>query len=101
MTTDKTRISPLLLHVFTHGGVSYEVRVRHVDGEAFAALHMGTTDHQRPLLPFPADIPARTSTSSIRAGYIGVAEWLVKTGRWPDAETKSLFAAEGLQALAA
>ena len=93
--------SNVAVHAFNHSGVDYEVRVRHIDGQPFAALFIASTEHGRPLLPFPDDLPAKTSARSLRSGYIAVAEWLVKTGRWPDAETRSLYAAEGLKGLAA
>lgn len=91
----------VVLHIFTHSGVNYEVRFRKIDGQSFAALFIAASNHGRPLLPSPDDVPTSLSVRSIRAGYIGVAEWLVKTGRWPDAETRSMYAAEGLKALAA
>lgn len=98
---DRPSPSNMVVHGFNHSGVDYEVRVRQIDGQPFAALFIASTDHGRPLLPFPDDLPAKTSARSLRTGYIAVAEWLVKTGRWPDAETRSLYAAEGLKALAA
>ena len=91
----------VLLHVFTDSGVRYEVRFRKIDGQSVAALFIGSSTHGRPLLPLLDDLPSSVSARASRAGYIGVAEWLVKTGRWPDAETKSLYASEGLRALAA
>ena len=82
--------SDIRLHAFAHSGVDYEVRARRMDGQLFAALYVAGTEHKRSLLPHPDDIPSGLSVRPIRAGYISTAEWLVKCGRWPDAESKSL-----------
>jgi hypothetical protein len=78
--------SKTLLHSFAHAGVSYEVRSHIVDGVCFAMLFIVDTQTARPLHPYADEIPAGLSADAIRCGYAGVAEWLVKCGRWPGPE---------------
>lgn len=77
-------------HMFAHSDIAYEVRFQRMDGQWFARLHLAASDESRPLLPLEDEVAAGLSDPSIRIGFIAVAEWLVKTGRWPDAETRSL-----------
>ena len=66
-------------HVFTYSGVTYEVRFHRMDGQWFATLYVSGSEDGRPLLPIPDEVTAGVSDQSIRSGFIGVAEWLVKT----------------------
>ena len=91
----------MLLHAFTDAGVTYEVCLHRVDSQWFASLDIAGGGHRRPLRPFPDEISADLSFSAIRSGFIAAAEWLVKTGRWPDAESRSLHAERASVALAA
>ena len=87
----------LLLHSFVHRDVTYEVRATtHV-----VALSVLGADHARPLFPSPNEIPSCFSPRAVRSGYIAAAVWLVKNERWPDAETRSLFAEQARVNLAA
>jgi hypothetical protein len=81
--------------------VTYEVRFERIDGQWFATLCVAGAQHRRPLLPWPDELPADLSTHGIRSGFIAVGEWLVKTGRWPDAESRSLFVEQTILAHAA
>jgi len=76
-------------HSFTYAELSYEVRFHRMDGQWLAALYVSGSTYGRPLLPAPDDIAASSCDESIRAGYIGVAKWLVQTGQWPDREIRS------------
>jgi hypothetical protein len=75
------------LRVFAHAGASYEVRLVTVDGSQYATLHRAGTSRQRALHPFPEEVPPGLSADALQAGYIAVAEWLVKAGRFPGTET--------------
>jgi hypothetical protein len=78
-----------ILCLFEHGGAFYEVRLQVIEGSRFATLHLAGTSCERPLHPFPDEVPAGLSRQAVEAGYVAVAQWLVKTGRWPDPETKT------------
>ena len=91
----------MLLHAFTHRGVPYEVRFAVVDGRWFASLCVAGSEHRRPLCPWPDDVPSDLSPHAVRSGLIAVSEWLVKTERWLDAETRSLLAERAQPRLAA
>ena len=101
LTSQRHTGGGMLLHAFTRAHVTYEVRFTRMDGHWFASLHVAGERHSRPLLPWPDDIPAGVSSQAIRAGYISSAEWLVTTGRWPDPETRSLYAEQALARQAA
>jgi hypothetical protein len=77
-------------HSFTYAGLTYEVCFHQIDGEWLATLHVSGSNHGRPLHA-PAEDTAAASNDKlkIRAGYIGIAKWLVQTGQWPDREIKS------------
>ena len=80
-----------VLHHFWHAGTLYEVRLQDLDGSQFASICLAGTYSVRPLHPFPDELPAGLSAHAVIAGYIAAGEWLVKTGRWPDAETKAKY----------
>jgi hypothetical protein len=62
-----------------------------MDGEWFAAVSRASDARSRALPAF-ADNPARPfSEAAIRAGYIGLAEWLVRTGDWPQEDAADLL----------
>jgi hypothetical protein len=93
--------SGMLLHAFMHESVAYEVRFAPLDGQWLAILCVADTEHRRPLCPGPDELPTDLSPRAIRSGFIAVGEWLVKTGRWPDAESRSLLAEQALTKQAA
>jgi hypothetical protein len=68
----------MLPHVFTHDGATYVVSFKRVDDQWRAALYQREDSSVRELIPFTAAEVASFSENAIRAGYIGVAEWLVK-----------------------
>ena len=76
-------------HSFTYAGLTYEVRFHRVDGQWLATLYVSGNNYGKPLLPAPDDIAAFASDDSVRAAYVGVAKWLVKTGQWPDREIRA------------
>lgn len=87
----------LRIHEFRYRGATYEVCLKELDGQVFAAV-CAADGLKRPLLAFPDEIPGGLSPSAIRMGYIAVAEWLVKNDRWPDAAGKAaLFRADDLE----
>ena len=88
-TTARVPLAEMPAHSFTYAGLSYEVRFHRMDGQWLATLYVSGSNHGKPLLPAPDDIAASTSDASVRAGYIGVAKWLVTTGRWPDWEIRA------------
>ena len=75
----------MLPHSFSHGGAAYEVSFRRMDGQWFAVLCRDSDRSTWPLPPFTDDAVGPLSEHAIRAGYIGLSEWLVAEGRWPDA----------------
>jgi len=83
-------ISTMLAHAFSHDGSGYEVSFRRMDGQWFAAIARAGQAASRALPAF-GDNPARPfSEAAIRAGYIGLAEWLVRSGDWPEEDAPDL-----------
>jgi hypothetical protein len=80
--------------------VSYEIRAAQAPTHV-VTLSVRGSNHARPLQPSPKEIPSCFSPRAIRSGYIAAAVWLVKNERWPDAESRSLFAEQAQTALAA
>jgi hypothetical protein len=68
----------MLPHVFSHDGATYVVSFKRVDDQWRAALYQREDSSVKELIPFTAGEVASFSEDAIRAGYIGVAEWLVK-----------------------
>jgi hypothetical protein len=68
----------MLPHVFSHDGATYVVSFKRVDDQWRAALYQREDSSVKELTPFTAGELSRFSDEAIRAGYIGVAEWLVK-----------------------
>jgi hypothetical protein len=87
-------------HTFSSGSLNYEVCFHWMDSQWFATVSVAGTRYRRPLLP-PDEAAIEVSDAAVRAGFISVGEWLVKTGRWPDPETKSLLEFEADSRLAA
>ena len=71
----------MLPHVFAHDGILYEVSFGRIAGQWLAAAGQ-LSDGSKRLLPAFAEADCAFSEAAIRAGYAGVAEWLVRTGRW-------------------
>ena len=72
----------MLPHVFAHDGILYEVSFGRIAGQWLAAVGQLSEGSKR-LLPALAEADCEQfSEAAIRAGYAGVAEWLVRTGRW-------------------
>ena len=68
----------MLPHVFSHDGAAYVVSFKRVDDQWRAALYQRDDSSVKELIPFTAGELSGFSEHAIRAGYIGVAEWLVK-----------------------
>ena len=79
----------MILRVLPRDGQLFEVRVQRIDGAPFAGLFFAGSEVGRPLLPFPDEVPSEHSIHAVAEGYIAVAEWLLKTGRWPDADARA------------
>jgi hypothetical protein len=82
-TPQKRPAQGTISRFLTYAGASYEVRLKTVDGSQVATLHLAGTSCERALHPFPDEVPVGLSASAIEAGYVAVAKWLVKTGRFP------------------
>jgi hypothetical protein len=72
----------MLSHAFAHDGATYLVSFKFSNGQWCAALSRRGDRVVRPLPAFTEQQVGRFSEHGIRAGYIGVAEWLVKSGVW-------------------
>ena len=68
----------MLPHVFFHDGATYVVSFKRVDGDWHAALYCRDAASIKELTPIIAGELSGFSDEAVRAGYIGVAEWLVK-----------------------
>jgi len=68
----------MLPHVFSHDGAAYVVSFKRVDDQWRAALYQRDDSSVKELIPFTAGELSGFSEQAIPAGYIGVAEWLVK-----------------------
>ncbi len=75
----------MLAHAFSHDGAAFEVSFSRMDGQWFACLSRPGHGCGRALPAFGDDSLGSFSDEAIRAGYIGLAEWLVRTGDWSDA----------------
>jgi hypothetical protein len=73
---------PVLPHVFAHDGILYEVSFGRIAGQWLAAVGELPEGSKRLLPAFAEADCEQFSEAAIRAGYAGVAEWLVRTGRW-------------------
>jgi Anti-sigma factor NepR len=76
----------MLAHAFSHDGAGYEVSFRRMDGQWFAAVSRLGDAASRALPGFADNAVRPFSEAAIRAGYIGLAEWLVRTGDFPEPE---------------
>jgi hypothetical protein len=74
--------TPMLPHAFAHDAVNYIVSFELTEGEWCAALR---GDRDGSVVPLPAFNEQKQghSEAAIRAGYIAVAEWLVRSGPHP------------------
>jgi hypothetical protein len=75
----------MLAHAFSHDGAAYEVSFSRMDGQWFATVSRPGYASGRALPAYGDDSLGSFSDQAIRAGYIGLAEWLVRTGDWSDA----------------
>ena len=75
----------MLAYAFTHDGAGYEVSFTRMDGQWFAGLRRGHGP-SRALPAFGDDSLGTFSDDAIRAGYIGLAEWLVRNDDWREEE---------------
>jgi hypothetical protein len=76
-------LADVLLRAFQHADSFYEVRLQTIEGSQFAMLHRSGSEVNCTLHPLPDEIPKGLSPATIESGYIAVAQWLVRTGRWP------------------
>jgi hypothetical protein len=76
-------VADILLRAFQHAGAVYEVRLQTLEGCQFAMLHRRGTEGGCTLHPLPDEIPKGLSRGTIETGYIAVAQWVVRSGRWP------------------
>jgi hypothetical protein len=67
---------------FSHCGVTYDLLFTRADGQWFAALWPMGNKHARLLPSLHDEFAGRFSDDAIRAGFITLAEWLIKSGRW-------------------
>ena len=72
----------MLAHGFSHDGAGYEVSFKRMDGQWFAAVSRHGDAASRALPAFGDTTVRPYSDEAIRAGYIGLAEWLVRSGDW-------------------
>src|SRR5215212_11701678 len=82
----------MTLRVLPHNGQMFEVKFHRIDGSPFAGLFFAGSEVGRPLLPFPDEVPSEHSIHAVAEGYIAVAEWLLTTDRWPDADARTQHA---------
>jgi hypothetical protein len=68
----------MLPHVFSHDGATYVVSFKLLDDQWRAALYQRENSSVKELIPFSRGELSGFSQEAIRAGYIGVAEWLGK-----------------------
>ena len=72
----------MLPHTFSHDGATYVVSFKPVGDQWRAALYQRDDGSITELGPVAAEAFIGLSDHAIRAGYIGLAEWIVK-GRAP------------------
>jgi hypothetical protein len=89
-TSAEQSASSMLLHEFTHSDLGYQVWLSR-DHVAFldVRLAVANTEFECALLPGCREFSSELSPQAIRSGLIATAEWVVKTGRWPDRDTRS------------
>jgi hypothetical protein len=69
----------MLPHVFSVDGATYVVSFKRIDDQWRAALYRREDSSIKELTPFTAGELSGFSEEAIRAGYIGLAKWLVKS----------------------
>lgn len=74
----------MLPHAFSHQDTGYEVSFRRIDSQWFAALCRSGSPVSCSIKPFTAEQIGSFSDEAVRAGYIALAEWLVKQGNSPE-----------------
>jgi hypothetical protein len=70
--------SAMLPHTFLHDGATYVVSFKPIGDQWRAALYQRDDGTITELGPIAAEDLIGLSEHAIRAGYIGLAEWLVK-----------------------
>ena len=70
--------SAMLPHTFSHDGATYVVSFKRIEDQWRAALYQRDVGSIKELGPFGVEDLCRRSEHAIRAGYIGLAEWLVR-----------------------
>jgi hypothetical protein len=68
----------MLPHAFSHDGATYVVSFKPIGDQWRAALYKRDDGSISELGPIAAEDLSGLSDHAIRAGYIGLAEWLVK-----------------------
>jgi hypothetical protein len=76
----------MLAHAFSHDSAAYQVSFTRMDGQWFATISRSDRALSRPLPAFVDEGLGPFSDGATRAGYIALAEWLVKNADWPDAD---------------
>ena len=76
---------PMLAHAFSHDSAAYHVSFTRMDGQWFATLSRPDRALSRALPAFVDEGLGPFSDGATRAGYIALAEWLVKNADWPGA----------------
>jgi hypothetical protein len=83
-TLDPVRSPPLPRgldsHTFSHGDITYEVCFSRLDGQWSAVVGRKGSVHGLCLAQPYADSFGARSDEVTRAGYVAVAEWVVRTG---------------------
>jgi hypothetical protein len=85
----------MLSHAFSHDDAHYEVSFQRADGQWFGALQRHGHPSRRALPLFAEEIVCAFSEDAIRAGYVALAEWIVRERSWPDPATDSPGRSEG------
>jgi hypothetical protein len=70
--------SAMLPHAFSHDGATYVVSFKPTGDQWRAALYKPDDGSITELGPIAAEALSGLSDHAIRAGYIGLAEWMVK-----------------------
>jgi hypothetical protein len=83
----------MLPHVFFVDGATYVVSFKRIDDQWRAALYRRDDSSIKELTPFAAGELSGFSEEAIRAGYIGLAKWLVNRQVFREAVERSQLAA--------
>jgi hypothetical protein len=78
LNRDEAQLVAMLPHAFSHDSATYVVSFKPIGDQWRAALYKRDDGSVRELGPIAAEALAGLSEQAIRAGFIGLAEWLVK-----------------------